>query len=267
MSVRDAAVAGFFYPADARALVEEVDRHLAAAAPPTEAIAVVVPHAGYVYSGPTAGEVLGRVVVPDRVVVVGPKHRAAGARAAIPAAERWRLPMAKVPVDRELADAVARETGAVADDEAHRDEHSLEVQVPFLWRRNPKLALTPLALGMLDADRIAQVGAGLARAARAAGGPVLLVASTDMSHQIPEERATRLDRLAIDRILELDPDGLIDVVVERRITMCGVIPTAAVLHAARALGASEAELVRYTTSGEASGDFDRVVGYAGIVIR
>ena len=167
----------------------------------------------------------------------------------------------------ELADAVARETGAVADDEAHRDEHSLEVQVPFLWRRNPKLALTPLALGMLDADRIAQVGAGLARAARAAGGPVLLVASTDMSHQIPEERATRLDRLAIDRILELDPDGLIDVVVERRITMCGVIPTAAVLHAARALGASEAELVRYTTSGEASGDFDRVVGYAGIVIR
>ncbi len=267
MSTRDAAVAGFFYPGVREELLAEVDRCLEGDLPRERASMVVLPHAGYVFSGRIAGRTLSRVEVPERVVLLGPKHRAAGAALALSADDAWRLPSGDVPIDQELSGIVERETAAVFDDAAHRDEHSLEVEVPLLWRSNPDLRLTPLAVGMIRADDVLELGRGLARAVRSLDEPVLLAASTDMSHHIPEAEARRLDRLAIDKILELDPGGLIEVVAERGITMCGVLPTAAALQAARELGASAAELVDYTTSGEYNRDFDRVVGYAGIVVE
>ena len=269
MSIREAAVAGYFYPGEKGSLLSEVDACLAAApaAEPRKAIAVVMPHAGYVYSGGTAGAVAAAVEVPDRVVGLGPKHTRYGARAAVTAATAWRFPFGDVPIDRELADALAARRIFEPDDDAHREEHSLEVEVPFLWRRNPRLRFTPVALGGLGLDQLREIGESIASVIAAAAGPILLVASTDMSHQIPLGEAQRLDGLAIARVLALDPEGLYRTVVDHDISMCGVVPVTAALFAAKLLGASSAELVRYTTSAEASGDTRRVVGYAGIVIE
>jgi AmmeMemoRadiSam system protein B len=268
MAIRETAVAGFFYPGDEGSLLSEVDACLAAfpCAAPGKAIAVVMPHAGYVYSGRTAGAVAAAIDVPDRVLVLGPKHTRLGARAAVAAATAWRFPFGDVPIDRPLADALCANRSFEADDAAHREEHSLEVQVPFLWRRNPGLRLTPVALGHTGLDQLREIGAALAAAIAAAGEPILIVASTDLSHQVPIEEAKRLDGLALARVLALDPEGLFRTVADHGISMCGVIPVTAALFAARLLGASRAELIRYTTSAEASGDTRRVVGYAGLVV-
>jgi AmmeMemoRadiSam system protein B len=267
MSIREPAVAGFFYPGSSAALIGEVDGFLAGGHQRNPALAVVLPHAGYVYSGATAGDVLSRVAVPERVVLLGPKHRPHGARAAASAADAWSMPFGQVPIDRELAQAIVERTAVVLDDDAHREEHSLEVEVPFLWRCNPDLRLTAIAVGMHRAEELVELGKGIAEVIAEVDGEVLLAASTDMSHQIPLNEAERLDQLAIERMLALDPPGLFRTVVDNGISMCGVMPTTAVLQAAIDLGAENAELVRYTTSAEASGDTAHVVGYAGILVR
>jgi len=267
MTKRQPAVAGFFYPGAREPLLREVDGYLKADGDPVEAKMVVVPHAGYVYSGPTAGATLARVNVPGRVILLGPKHRRSGARGAVSAANEWSFPFGNVPVDRELADLIVDHTDLESDDLAHRDEHSLEVLVPFLWRRNPDLALTPVALGVHNPDELKAVGEGIARVVSGLDEPVLIAASTDMSHQIPIDDAKRMDRMAIDKILALDPAGLYDTVFANDISMCGVIPTTAALFAAKACGASKATLVRYTTSADATGDTTSVVGYAGIIVE
>ncbi len=268
MTIREPAVSGYFYPGEAKALESAVDGYLAsgACAAPRRAIAAVMPHAGYVYSGGTAGAVAAAIEVPARVVCLGPKHTRNGARLAVSDASAWRFPFGDVPVDAEMVDALAA-TGLVArDDKAHRQEHSLEVEIPFLWRRNPLLRITPVALGQLGLEELREVGDAIASLVRAAGEPVLIAASTDMSHHLPAETARRLDGLAIARILALDPEGLLRTVVEREISMCGVMPVTAALFAARALGATGAQLVRYTSSAEATGDASSVVGYAGAII-
>ncbi|MBW2276473.1 MAG: AmmeMemoRadiSam system protein B [Deltaproteobacteria bacterium] len=267
MKTRQPAVAGSFYPGSSDALIEEVDRCIPEGQQPAAALAVVLPHAGYVYSGRTAGEVLARTEVPDRVVLLGPKHHLGGARAAASTVEAWSMPFGDVPLDRELIDRITGSTEVELDDLAHRDEHSLEVEVPFLWRRNPDLKLTPIALGMHRAEELIELGQGIASVIAALDQPVLIAASTDMSHQIPQAEAERLDKLAIDKILALDPAGLHETVLGNEISMCGVMPTTAALAAAIALGAKTAELVEYTTSARASGDTARVVGYAGIIVR
>jgi AmmeMemoRadiSam system protein B len=200
------------------------------------------------------------------VILLGPKHRHAGARAALAAAERWRMPFGDVPIDRALGERLLAAGVVVLDDAAHRDEHSLEVQVPFLWRRNPELLLTPIALGLHDTRELAALGRAIAEVIAALDEPVLLAASTDMSHHIPLAEAERLDRMALEPLLARDPERLYATVMTNGITMCGVIPTTAVLFAAGALGATAADLVQYTTSAAASGDTSRVVGYAGVII-
>jgi AmmeMemoRadiSam system protein B len=267
MNTRKPAVAGFFYPGSLSALLEDVDRCLPQVDRPTAALAVVLPHAGYVYSGRTVGQVLARVEVPDRVVLLGPKHHLGGAHAAASSADAWSMPFGDVPVDRELVDRIVAATSVEIDDLAHRDEHSLEVEVPFLWRRNPGINIAPIALGMHRAQDLIELGQGIAEAISGLGSPVLIAASTDMSHHIPLAEAERLDKLAIDKILALDPAGLHATVIDNDISMCGVMPTTAALGAALALGAETAELVEYTTSARASGDSRRVVGYAGIIVR
>ena len=268
MAIREPAVSGYFYPGEAKALESAVDGYLAsgARAVPRRAIAAVMPHAGYVYSGGTAGAVAAAIEVPARVVCLGPKHTRSGARSAVSAASAWRFPFGDVPVDAEMRDALVA-TGLVArDDAAHRAEHSIEVEIPFLWRRNPALRITPIAFGSLGLDELREVGDALASLIRAAGEPMLIAASTDMSHHLHAEAARRLDELAIAQILAIDPEGLLRTVVEREISMCGVIPVTAALFTARALGATGAQLVRYTSSAEATGDTSSVVGYAGLII-
>jgi hypothetical protein len=265
--IRNPAVAGFFYPGDKAGLLRTVDNCLTDAPDQVqEALVAVSPHAGYVYSGRVSGEVLSQVRIPNRIVILGPKHHYGGDRSAVSEVSAWRFPFGDVPIDKELAAQVVAETDATYDDTAHAEEHSLEVQVPFLWRRNENVTITPIALGRHRLDELEAFAKGLARAVEKMNAPVLIVASTDMSHHIPASEAERLDTMAINRVLALDPHGLYNTVADNSISMCGFIPTTAAVFAAKELGAKSATLVRYTNSGEVSGDMNQVVGYAGMII-
>ncbi len=256
-----------FYPADESTLKNELHGFMKRECERLDAAVAISPHAGYIYSGPTAGKVFSSVNVPDRVIVLGPKHRHGGARAAVSDADVWCFPFGEVPVDRDLCEKLSEIEPLVFDDRAHRDEHSLEVQIPFIHAANPNVKIAPVALGHLTIDKLRAIGRKIGDLIAAANDPVMIVASTDMSHQIPIDRAAQLDRLAIDRVLNLDPEGLYSTVADHGITMCGVVPTFVALHAALQLGAKQAELIDYTTSADANGDTAKVVGYAGLTIR
>lgn len=267
--LREPAVAGRFYPGRA----DELRRQVAAlldpkAVPPRPALALVGPHAGYVYSGEIAGQTWARVEVPRRVVLMCPNHTGRGVPRSLWPGGGWRLPTGVVPIDEALGEAIRARCGAKPDRAAHLHEHSLEVHLPFALARQPKLRIAALCLAGLSLDECREVGEGLAEVVRESGDePVLLVASTDMSHYIGADEAAALDGMALERVRALDPEGLHRTVRSHRISMCGVLPTTVALFAARALGATEAELVRYGNSGERSGDYERVVGYAGVVVR
>lgn len=272
-ALRLPAVAGRFYPAEAGELARQVTGFLAAGASrPRRARAVMAPHAGYVYSGGVAGKVFAAVEVPERVVVLAPNHTGRGPRVSVMAAGAWRIPGADVPVDQELAAALlAAFPDARADHEAHRFEHAIEVELPFLVARQPGVRIVPVVLGMLPAADAVALGAALHRAVaelRAAhpAGDVLVVASSDMSHYLPDESARQVDRVALAPLLDFDPEALHRTVVEHDISMCGFVPATVMLAYAREAGADRPELVAYATSGDASGDRSHVVGYAGVVL-
>jgi AmmeMemoRadiSam system protein B len=230
----------------------------------------MAPHAGYVYSGDVAGMVFARIDVPPRAIVLCPNHTGRGARIAVAAQGAFRVPGADVPIDEPLARAILEHVpGARADLDAHAGEHAIEVELPFLLARRggAPLSIVPIVLGGLGEDEAIEVGRGLHRAVAGAGGDVLVVASSDMSHYLPDGEARAIDHVALEPLLAMDPGLLYRTVRERRISMCGYLPATAMLSYARASGAERAELVGYATSGDAFGDRDRVVGYAGVVVR
>lgn len=263
--IRNPAVAGSFYPGDARELDRAVRRLTRDVRDRIPAKGIVVPHAGYVYSGGVAGEVFSSVEIPDRFVIFCPNHAGTGSVAAIMSQGGWRMPWGDVPIDAGLAGLLRSATPLLSeDDAAHRREHSLEVQLPFLRRFRERFRFVPVALGSLSPAQCRELGEAAAWAASEGDRMPLLIASSDMSHYEPEDVARKKDADAIDRMLALDPEGLLRVVRAEGISMCGVIPAAVVLYAVLALGASSARLIQYSTSGDVSGDRERVVGYAGL---
>lgn len=265
--IRQPVVAGQFYPGRREPLLAFLEDAAAPVPTPVTAVGAVVPHAGYVYSGRVAGAVFARVVVPGAVVLLGPNHTGLGTRASILSRGGWATPLGTAAIHGELADALRAACPLLREDgDAHAQEHSLEVQVPFVQYRNPGARIVPIAFLLRDPDQIDEVGAALASVVARWPEPVLLVASSDMTHYEPDRVAREKDRRAIERVLALDPRGLLDTVARHTITMCGVVPTAVLLAAAGRLGATRGELVQYATSGDASGDTSRVVGYAGMVI-
>ena len=267
--MREPAVAGRFYPGTAEEVAEDVAALFGGAPAGQErAIAVMCPHAGWVYSGKLAARTLAAVRVPERVIVMCPNHTGRGARVAIMTEGAWRVPGASVPVDAPLAAAVVAAAkdvrGARADEAAHAHEHAIEVLLPLLLARQPALRIVPIVVGGLAADECEALGRAIARAV--SDQDVLVVASSDMSHYLPDGETRRRDRTALDALVTGDPTALIDAVVEHDVSMCGVRPAAAMLAYARARGAGLPRLVGYATSGEAFGDTDRVVGYAGVVV-
>ena len=266
--LRQPAVAGKFYESDPEALASSLDGMLATGASRVDAKAVLSPHAGLMYSGGVAGAVYSSIELPDTFVLVGPNHTGMGPPVSLMPEGSWRTPLGDLAIDEALASAVLAECPLITPDtEAHMLEHSLEVQLPFIARLRPDARIVPICIMSAGLDELLEVGSALARAVAAAGYPVVLVASTDMSHFVPEQDARRLDALAIERVAALDSAGLYGTVREHGISMCGYMPTVVVIEAARGLGATEARLVKYTTSGEASGQYGSVVGYAGIVLQ
>lgn len=266
--LRHPAVAGRFYPADPDDLRAEAREYLShIEASPRRAIGCMAPHAGYMYSGHVAGAVFATVEIPRRCVVLCPNHTGMGRALAIMSDRAWETPLGEVPIDAELAAALkARFATLQEDSAAHRAEHAIEVELPFLQLRQPELAFVPIALGTAQFEALEQLGLTLADVIAAESDPVLIIASSDMNHYEPDAITRVKDHRAIERILSLDPRGLYDVVTQQDISMCGFGPAVAMLTAARRLGAKSADLVKYATSGDVSGDRNMVVGYAGVVV-
>jgi AmmeMemoRadiSam system protein B len=265
---RHPAVAGRFYPRDPDDLRAQVESYLPTSGDTISALACVVPHAGYMYSGHVAGAVYARLTIPRRIILMCPNHTGMGHPLAIMSAGTWETPLGQVPIDSAFAaDLKDRFPLLNEDAEAHRAEHGAEVQLPFIHSRRPDCTFVPIALGTSRYEVLEALGIAMAEAVLAIGEPVLIIASSDMNHY-ENDTITRIkDQKAIERILVMDAQGLFDVVMNEDISMCGFGPTVVMLTAARRLGATNAELVRYATSGDVSGDRERVVGYAGIIVK
>ena len=276
-AVRQPAVAGRFYPGNAQHLRAEVETFVTPRAsaeqetletsPKIAAVGCIVPHAGYVYSGAVAGAVYRRLDLPRRCVILCPNHTGVGEPLAIMSRGAWHTPLGDVAIDAELAEALKKTMPLlVEDEEAHRYEHALEVQLPFLQVLRPGLQFVPITVGTSSFEVLSELGHTIGTALAGLSEPALVIASSDMNHYESDSITRVKDRRAIDQILALDPRGLYDTVREGGISMCGYGPATTMLTAAHKMGASKAELIRYATSGDVSGDRDMVVGYAGIAV-
>jgi MEMO1 family protein len=265
--IREPAVAGLFYPGSPQQLTATLRDLVAAAGQKVRALGCMVPHAGYVYSGRVAGAVYSQLELPHSFVILCPNHTGRGRPLAIMSSGNWRTPLGDAPIGRSLAEALKQACPYLEEDSwAHRGEHAIEVQLPFLQLAVQTFTFVPIALGTAEFEALHALGTALAEVVRAASEPILLVASSDMNHYESAAVTRVKDRKAIDRILALDPRGLHETVFRERISMCGFGPAVAMLTAARGLGATSTQLAGYGTSAEVSGDAERVVGYAGVIV-
>jgi len=278
-AVRIPAVAGRFYPGRAEELLREVREFTSTGKIPVEtgriaAIGCVAPHAGYIYSGSVAGAVYSRVKIPERCVILCPNHTGKGRPLAIMANTTWQTPLGEVAADAEMGARLLRRFPALQEDSAaHRAEHAIEVQIPFLQALRTELKIVPIAVGTSDFDVLRGLGEALADVIadrykeEDQREKVLIIASSDMNHYESDAITRVKDHKAIERVLALDARGLWEVVRNEDISMCGFGPTIVMLTAAKLLGATSATLVKYATSGDVSGDYESVVGYAGIIVE
>lgn len=270
---RTPAVSGSFYPSDVNELERLMDECLFASplgpqgkgSPVSGIIAGLVPHAGYIYSGPCAAH-LYACLDPSirRVILLGVNHRSRGVPAALSPWNRWQTPLGDVDVDQELNDLLRKQLSFLKPDERpHRREHSIEVQLPFLQRTLREFTLLPISFSYLRLEECRELGQVLADHCAAAAIRTVILASSDFSHYLSPERTEELDRLAIERVLALDPEGLLDVVENRNISMCGVMPTTVLLFAINALGGKRVRLLQHYHSGQVT-EMTEVVGYASM---
>jgi AmmeMemoRadiSam system protein B len=265
--IRQPAVAGSFYPGSKEELENSLDVMLTPAETKSQAMAVVVPHAGYIYSGHVAAEVYRSVELPDTFVILCPNHTGFGSDFDLFPPGEWLTPLGSAEVDAELSqlllDLFPR---AIRDGRAHVREHSLEVQLPFLQHLKGRIRFVPLCIRDYTYEHLEELGHALAEMVQKSDRELLIVSSTDMTHYESQESANRKDRLAIEQMEKVDPKGLYDTVHKNKISMCGYLPTTATLIACKELGATKGTLMKYATSGDVTQDYGSVVGYAGMVI-
>lgn len=276
--VRPPAVAGSFYPAEAKELKKLLEGCFFTSplgpcgvrSASASLLGGMVPHAGYVYSGPCAAHFYSSLESNvGCVILLGVNHRGVGAQAALSPADFWETPLGKVEIDHELNELLKSEIVFLEKDERpHLQEHSIEVQLPFLQSVLGEFTFLPVSLSYLSEEECQELGETIARifaTQRAAGKKMVLIASSDLSHYLSPKETERLDRMALERVLALDPPGLLNTVEEEDISMCGVIPTAVFLFAAKALGAKQARLLKHCHSGDAV-PMREVVGYASVAV-
>ena len=277
--MRVPAVAGQFYAGSEAELREQIESCYThefgpgeipeVQAGPRKLLGLVSPHAGYQYSGPVAAHGFSRLAEdgkPDSFILIGPNHHGIGSGVSIMTSGRWSTPLGEVEIDQSLAEAISRASDIIDTDEvAHVQEHSIEVQLPFLQHLfGNEFKFVPICMMMQDEETSEDVGRAIADGAK--GRDVVIIASTDFTHYEPQESAARKDRKAIEKILQLDWRGLLRTISDENITMCGYGPVAAMLCAAESLGAKKATLLKYATSGDTAGPMPEVVGYGSIEI-
>jgi len=291
--LRHPAVAGQFYKGSSESLKRQVQEFIVPSAVKTKALGIVSPHAGLIYSGSVAGAVYSRIELPDTFVLIGPNHTGLGAPVSLMARGQWETPLGLVEIDEALSASILSKSPRIQEDSlAHLREHSLEVQLPFIQHFKKKFKIVPIQMLDTRLETCKEVGRAVAEAIKSRGKgsgvgvqgeeqnklktsnpergtspDVLIIASSDMSHYEQAAAAKEKDFKAIHQLLNLDPEGLYRVVREYGITMCGFGPAVVMLVACKLLGAISAELIKYANSGEVSGDYDQVVGYAGVVVR
>jgi len=263
--VRKASYAGYFYPASRETLEGDLRRLIVKAEKKKRVLGLIVPHAGYIYSGGCAGKGFGSIELTSSVILLGVNHRGAGYRLAVDGHDYWETPLGRIAVDAELRSELTSGQYFQVDSQAGIFEHSLEVQVPFIQFLNPQARILPILVSSHQPVELLAAGRELARLLEKKERP-MMVASSDMSHYISAEAAKKLDGLAIDRMLNLDAAGLISTVSENDISMCGVAPVTLMLAAAVTAGATQSALIEYTHSGAVTGDTAEVVGYASLIV-
>ncbi|MBD3245875.1 MAG: AmmeMemoRadiSam system protein B [Candidatus Omnitrophica bacterium] len=265
---RKPIVDGRFYPGNAAQIRRFIDRHIQSAAGYTAARGIIVPHAGYPYSGEVAIDVFRRILPRKKIIVLGPNHSGLGAPAALWPSGYWHVPGAAIPVDEELAGKILEGDGPItADRDAHLREHSIEVELPLLNYFFPEASIVPICLQTMDPGASQACAAQLTGAIKSCRDEILLVASSDMSHYEPDASARRKDRIALEDILNLDAKSLQRHVREHSISMCGLAPVSILIECMRIFGRRKAQVIKYQTSGDVTGDYDAVVGYAGVMVQ
>lgn len=267
--VRNPVAAGQFYPGSEDALIKKVESLIGRAAKKEDAIGLLLPHAGYMYSGPVAGSVFASIKPKPIYVIMGPNHTGLGEMFGLATGESWRTPLGEAMIDRVLADRIKRNSKFIKNDDlSHIHEHSIEVQLPFLQYLQRDFRFVPIVISYATLDVYREIGKAIGKAVKdlKLEKDVMIVASSDMTHYESQEAAKTKDSVAIEAILKLDEEKLIEKISSLNISMCGYAPTAIMLVAAKELGAKSAKLINYQTSAAASGDWSSVVGYAGIVI-
>jgi MEMO1 family protein len=269
LNIREPAVAGQFYTDDPKKLKQTVAAYVSNVETESgDCESGIVPHAGYMFSGSSAGKFYGSLKkIPDTVIIIGPNHTGRGAPVAISPHSSWATPLGDIPVNRTLAEKIYQTLGSFGemDESAHTFEHSLEVHLPFLLFLNSDVSIVPICVAFDGVAGIEAVGDAIFEATKELGlGHILVVASSDMSHFITANQAEHLDKMAISKSMALDYEGLWSVVRENSISMCGVIPAAITIYWAKKRGSSYGKLLDYTHSGLVTGDNSSVVAYASV---
>ena len=268
MTARKPSVAGQFYSNSKAALEKDLSKLMDRSVQKIDCLGAISPHAGYIYSGMVAGEVLSRIKFKDSFIILGPTHTGLGEPFAIMTSGEWQMPMGDVEIDADLAKIILNNSKYIKEDSsAHVYEHSIEVQLPFLQFVKSDFKFVPIIISSADLGTFKAIGKELAGSINKSKKSVVMIASSDMTHYEPSESAKKKDKKAIDAILNLDEEKLMHEISKWDITMCGFAPTVVMLSALKELGAKKAELIDYKNSGDVSGDYSSVVGYAGILIQ
>ncbi len=265
--MRRAAVAGAFYEAERSRLEEQLKECFAGVTreEKEDVLGAVVPHAGYMYSGGVAANVYSKIPEADTFVILGPNHQGIGSLIAV-SEDTWVTPLGEVEADKAFVDALPKRIIDV-DEAAHKYEHSIEVQLPFLqFLFDKNFKFVPICMSLSDEDTAREVGEDLAETIAKFDKKVVVIASSDFTHYEPDRIAREKDEYVIEAITELDVAKFYNRIYERNSTACGVGPIAAMMYAAKKLGAREGELIKYATSGDIIGDRSSVVGYGGVII-
>jgi len=266
--IRNPYVAGYFYPASASELRATIAQYVNKDAPKVEAVGLLMPHAGYQYSGAVAGATISRINFKDTFIIMGPTHSGLGKPFSVMVEGTWKMPMGDVEIDSELArKIIAVSEYAEEDVRAHLEEHAVEVQLPFLQYLKPDVRIVPIILAGAPADIYKAIGRDIARSIKELNREAVILASGDMTHREPQASAEEKDMKAVEAMLALDEDELTRRYQDLRISMCAHGPVVTLISAAKELGVSGAELIKYQTSGDTTGDYMEVVGYAGVIFK